>query len=606
MEFKENKNNYYTKELNDIDRYLLRIIKRYFDLEEINNAASINAIISEAITRYKASIIYDQAPVTSLNNKVGVTNINITELEGEKAFDKKSAFNKDFGNLPDTICEGNDFRLSDRRTPTEHHHKINNVNDLKETIEDLRKELKYYAYHLHTNMAILNKLTYTGTRTQIDLVELESLGSIVISLAGLLDSKRIGLESYYSVNKKAIENLLKQIDLFFKKIDNYIFIANEKLNKALAEYVKQSTDKLESNFKDDIENLPVIGNWTNIANAIENTLLLIATQEIDFKDIISSVADIVNSNVGTSVLNMFNNSTAISVSKVDTFSHIVTEYNSTSKNDKWETNGSMINSKVNQTDFLMLLSTEAYELYTHEVTLTSDATTGNTISIILAASEGFYGTNKYTYPLALNVTLNNSEPYNMCVVLGYQTEFYQEICYDPTFVFNNNWENKYIRIRITRDRTKFKIYRSDINSEDINPVPCMEFDLNQIPNGSLYIGKSKYGYGCYSQTNSKFYNINFEGFKEVVVTTNKDIRTSLDISVLPSNCITSSIEIEPELVYNNEVVKIPYIANDFAINAGVADGKLYAKFQLLEADAEIPLEVAASKIRYNIYSRMAM
>ena len=51
MEFKEKKDNYYTKELNELDRYLLRIIKRYFDLEEINNASSINAMITEAISR---------------------------------------------------------------------------------------------------------------------------------------------------------------------------------------------------------------------------------------------------------------------------------------------------------------------------------------------------------------------------------------------------------------------------------------------------------------------------------------------------------------------------------------------------------------------------
>jgi len=33
---------------------------------------------------------------------------------------KGSAFNKDFGSSADTVCEGNDSRLSDARTPTSH------------------------------------------------------------------------------------------------------------------------------------------------------------------------------------------------------------------------------------------------------------------------------------------------------------------------------------------------------------------------------------------------------------------------------------------------------------------------------------------------------
>lgn len=46
-----------------------------------------------------------------------------TELEKkENVFDKNSAFNKDFGNVSGTVCEGNDTRLSDARTPTSHTH----------------------------------------------------------------------------------------------------------------------------------------------------------------------------------------------------------------------------------------------------------------------------------------------------------------------------------------------------------------------------------------------------------------------------------------------------------------------------------------------------
>lgn len=40
----------------------------------------------------------------------------------EPAFTKKTAFNKDFGNASGTVCEGNDSRLSDTRTPKAHTH----------------------------------------------------------------------------------------------------------------------------------------------------------------------------------------------------------------------------------------------------------------------------------------------------------------------------------------------------------------------------------------------------------------------------------------------------------------------------------------------------
>lgn len=40
----------------------------------------------------------------------------------ESTFTKKTAFNKDFGNQVETVCQGNDSRLSDARTPKSHTH----------------------------------------------------------------------------------------------------------------------------------------------------------------------------------------------------------------------------------------------------------------------------------------------------------------------------------------------------------------------------------------------------------------------------------------------------------------------------------------------------
>ena len=47
----------------------------------------------------------------------------------EPAFTKKTAFNKDFGTAAGTVCEGNDARLSNARTPLAHSHKKADISD---------------------------------------------------------------------------------------------------------------------------------------------------------------------------------------------------------------------------------------------------------------------------------------------------------------------------------------------------------------------------------------------------------------------------------------------------------------------------------------------
>ena len=47
----------------------------------------------------------------------------------EPAFTKNTAFNKNFGSATGTVCEGNDVRLSDARTPKSHTHKKSEISD---------------------------------------------------------------------------------------------------------------------------------------------------------------------------------------------------------------------------------------------------------------------------------------------------------------------------------------------------------------------------------------------------------------------------------------------------------------------------------------------
>lgn len=65
--------------------------------------------------------IYDfSAPVTSVNGQTGIVNLDAADVGAEPAFDKNTAFNKNFGATAGTVCEGDDARLSNARTPTSH------------------------------------------------------------------------------------------------------------------------------------------------------------------------------------------------------------------------------------------------------------------------------------------------------------------------------------------------------------------------------------------------------------------------------------------------------------------------------------------------------
>lgn len=55
----------------------------------------------------------------------------------ETAFSKNTAFNKNFGTAVDTVCQGNDSRLSDARTPTAHTHTASQITDFTTAVTNI-------------------------------------------------------------------------------------------------------------------------------------------------------------------------------------------------------------------------------------------------------------------------------------------------------------------------------------------------------------------------------------------------------------------------------------------------------------------------------------
>jgi len=597
----EKDNNYYVKELDNVERYLLRIVKRYFDIEELNNKETINAIITEAITRYKNTILYERSGVDALNNKAGIVNIDIRSLNGERAFDKKTAFNKDFGIEKDTICEGNDPRLNDKREPTAHNHLIKNVNELRETLDSLKKEVTGYSKHLHTNLKVLDKIIYTGTKDQIDLIELEQLMSIILPLLQLLTIRKTELRNTYDTYEKTIRNMIIEFD----DIKKYIRHLDSELKKVLQKYTDDKIIELRP-IKETIKPKPDKALFDNIKDIANNNSLHAFTQYFKIEDFLTYTESDVSSSNGDSMQAMYDGSDVVALAGSTT-----TYFSGTDKTSRWSYDASVgsVVCLINDTTYhTMFLSSSKFNKYTHEVTLTSSDGDNDTISIVLATYIDEETGN--VYPITLNVTgtltSHTNTPHNFCVMYGYgySSGVTKELAYDSSFPSIGEWSNQTVRVKIVRDRLKFTIYRSAANSDIISETPCITLDLNSTQYANEFTQPSSYGYGCFSQQNSKFLDIKFIGLTFSDEINPEPQESIIDYTLMDTNYNGNTVEMQAELLYNNNAVKLPYITNEFIISSGItSDNKMYIKFQPLIEKAKLPNEIIDGQIKCDFYAQ---
>ena len=175
MRMEELINNNFIKSTDSIERYLLDIIRQYFSSNNVDDD-SREYIIKKAVERMKQELHIDNAGVLSVNGETGNIEITLTSLGGEPLISPKlSAFNVNFGDTENTACMGNDPRLSDNRHPLAHNHDISEINGLAGELSTIRHNIGLLGVktHSHTNKNILDMLTYTGSRTSIDLTILD-------------------------------------------------------------------------------------------------------------------------------------------------------------------------------------------------------------------------------------------------------------------------------------------------------------------------------------------------------------------------------------------------------------------------------------------------
>lgn len=517
MALEQHEDNRFTKERDDVEKYLLRIIQRYFDIQNVYTQESIEAIIIESLTRYKQSIFHEKGGfIFSLNQKTGHIVLTIRNLGGETAFEKQSAFNKDFGDEADTICEGNDPRLEDEREPLQHEHEIS---DVKGLTERLKKIVPSNKMHIHKNKNVLDMLTYTGTKTEIDLIVLDYLKenlkkyydnllyyqreekTITNKAIEDLSSYIIIIEQDLDYAKSLIENAVTWLEDAYKYTDNQVDLLKDKFTRLLLKYMTQ----------DDVQSLKEY--FSKVYYLISDGEIAIPDGQFQFTSVIDDTIIEASSEDGDSLKDIYDNGLRLGI-------------------DDWawdDVNKSFVYQQNVQSTYPMFISLNKFSKYTHRVTLSStdndddlisvviayDEDTGNHLSLLVASGginpSGVSGA-------AVSIVLNYTGNYNMAGDLTIDSK---------QIGSSSGWDNitNGVTVLVKRNENNIKIWINHNNPntwlpeevnglKDIYPTetPDFEFNLSDYSELSMFIDtKSNYGYGCYSQDKATYRDVFFIG-----------------------------------------------------------------------------------------------
>ena len=103
---------------------------------EMANRASVQKLAGESLSGFTDRLDNHESGLNT--NAHGISSIAGLQAglnSKEPVFSKNTGFNKNFGSTTGTVCEGNDSRLSDARTPVTHNHAISNVINLQAELD---------------------------------------------------------------------------------------------------------------------------------------------------------------------------------------------------------------------------------------------------------------------------------------------------------------------------------------------------------------------------------------------------------------------------------------------------------------------------------------
>ena len=159
------------------------------------------------------------------------------------------------------------------------------------------------------------------------------------------------------------------------------------------------------------------------------------------------------------------------------------------------------------------ISPDLVESYVFEATLTSESHDNDTNGLIVA----FEREGETNHVLALAVSKGGSTPRSGYGLIYFQnnsgfSDSESTILAQPDFGLQlGAWSGSEIRLRIERDGDIITCYASQYNDSTFDPASKIEFNLNSNSNTQRFKGPKPYGYMTFSQPDSAYIDIVFEG-----------------------------------------------------------------------------------------------
>lgn len=297
MRMEELADSMYIKQTDAVEKYLLNLVQEYFKNSSLASSTSREYIIKRAVERMKEEMEFDQLGVLSITlpdgiKRTGAVTISLEELLGEPEITpKRSAFNVSFGTEQNTACEGNDPRLSDKRDPLEHTHEINEINGLEGILSTITGKIERVNgfLHEHKNKTVLDLLVYTGSKSSIDLADLEKIEDkikqIIQDIENDINQYRSEIQTKITQVNTEIQNVRTEIE----SIKKYILDTNKEYYEKSKTYSDEKITEAIQKIDKKLEDYAKITELSPIFDIASNVYTLAGSMEIKLSDIISFV-----------------------------------------------------------------------------------------------------------------------------------------------------------------------------------------------------------------------------------------------------------------------------------------------------------------------------
>ena len=298
MRMEELSENRYIKGADTVEKYLLDLVRDFFKQQDFQAPESSREfIIEKAVERMREELSFEEIGVLTIKlpdgtERTGIVNITLEDLGGEPAIThKRSAFNVPFGDKQNTACEGNDPRLSDKRTPLEHQHDVSDIVGLQGTISTLQGKLERMVEtsHNHNNLEILDKLDYTGANTTIDLTILDNFESIFEQASQEIEDKITAYRQRFESNVTALDARINSVLQEISSLEQYAASTCQTHLQDSKDYTDSKVNEFNTTVQAQIDELVTRDLLAPILEVTNNTNTLVGSMEFPFSSVLHHI-----------------------------------------------------------------------------------------------------------------------------------------------------------------------------------------------------------------------------------------------------------------------------------------------------------------------------